>query len=297
MVNGYPFESHFRERNGLRLHYLDEGQGEPLVMVHGNPTWSYYYRGLVSALRDRYRVVVPDHMGCGLSDKPGDDRYRYTLESRADDLEDLLEHLDIRERITLVVHDWGGMIGFRFATRHPERIARLVVLNTGAFHLPATKPLPWSLWLARNTGLGALLVRGLSAFSRSAVRLCATEQTLSAETRAAYLAPYDSWQNRIAVLRFVQDIPLRPGDPAWQAVEETQQKLSELQQAPMLICWGDRDFVFDHHFLAEWQRRFPEAEVHRFPEAGHFVLEDRGDEITTLVEQFLAAHPLEVATG
>src|SRR5882757_3678980 len=147
------------DRAGLRLHYLDEGEGEPVVMVHGNPTWSFYYRNLVEALSGHYRTIAVDQIGCGLSDKPDDSRYAYTLESRVDDLEALLDHLEVDRGITLVVHDWGGMIGMAYAARYPERIARLVVLNTGAFPLPASKPFPWPLWICRNTALGSWLVR------------------------------------------------------------------------------------------------------------------------------------------
>src|SRR5262245_40625611 len=156
----YPFRSHFLDRSGVRMHYLDEGSGPPVVMVHGNPTWSFYFRNLVQALRDDYRTVVPDHIGCGLSDKPGDDRYEYTLDRRVADLEALLDSLGLTSNLTLVLHDWGGMIGMAFASRHPERIRRLVILNTAAFLLPAGKRLPRSLWLVRNTPLGPLLVRG-----------------------------------------------------------------------------------------------------------------------------------------
>src|ERR1700730_9125742 len=123
-------------RDGLRLHYLDEGSGEPVVMVHGNPTWSFYYRNLVEALSGQYRTIALDQIGCGLSDKADDSKYSYTLESRVADLEALLDHLEVDREITLVVHDWGGMIGMTYAARHPERIARLVILNTAAFPLP-----------------------------------------------------------------------------------------------------------------------------------------------------------------
>src|SRR5947209_19836323 len=157
---------HDFDREGLRLHCLDEGEGEPVVMVHGNPTWSFYYRGLVDGLRDSYRTIVPDHIGCGLSDKPDDSRYDYTLESRIADREALLDHLGLDRGLTLVVHDWGGAIGLGYATRHPERVSRLVILNTAAFHLPKTKAFPWPLWLCRDTPLGAFLVRGLNAFCR-----------------------------------------------------------------------------------------------------------------------------------
>jgi haloalkane dehalogenase len=287
-------EGCYLDLQGLRYHYLDEGGGEPVVMLHGNPTWSFYYRELVRALRGEYRTVVPDHIGCGLSDKPGDDRYDYTLKQRVLDLEALLDHLELRDNLTLVLHDWGGMIGMAYAHRHPERVKRLVVLNTAGFRMPAGKRLPRSLWLFRNTPLGPLLIRGLNAFSRGAARYCA-RRPLSGAVRAGYLAPYDSWRNRIAVLRFVQDIPLAPGDRSYELVREVEEGLHRFRETPLLLCWGERDFVFDLDFLAEWQRRFPQAEVHRFPEAGHYVLEDAAAEIIPLVRDFLKRHPLPSA--
>jgi pimeloyl-ACP methyl ester carboxylesterase len=290
------FTGRFFDRAGLRLHYLDQGAGEPIVMVHGNPTWSYYYRNLVRALGDDYRVIVPDHIGCGLSDKPQDDRYGYRLVDRVNDLEALLDHLGVRENITLVVHDWGGMIGMAYAHRHPVRIARLVILNTGAFRMPASKRFPWQLWVCRNTPLGPLLVRGLNGFVRAAGRMC-TVRPLADEVRRLYAAPYDSWAHRIAVLRFVEDIPLSPADPSYALVAEVEAGLERFRRTPTLICWGERDFVFDQHFLAEWRRRLPEAEVHAFADAGHFVLEDAGGRVEPLVKRFLAAHPLAVNSG
>jgi haloalkane dehalogenase len=279
--------NHFLDLNGLRYHYVDEGHGDPVVMVHGNPTWSFYYRDLIKALKGDYRCIAPDHVGCGLSDKPDDSHYDYTLSRRADDLEALLDHLGLQENITLVLHDWGGMIGMTYAHRHPERIKRLIILNTAAFHLPASKPFPWALWLCRTPLLGPLLVRGLNAFCLTAARVGRQRQPLSPEARAGLLAPYDSWQNRIAILRFVQDIPLRKGDRCYDLVSEVQDGLARFPDVPMLICWGERDFVFDHHFLDEWMRRFPKAEVHRLPDAGHYVLEDAIEQIVPLVRDFL----------
>jgi haloalkane dehalogenase len=259
-------------------------------MLHGNPTWSFFYRGLVRGLRDSYRVVAPDHVGCGLSDKPDEARYEYTLESRVRDLEALLEHLGLRGGLTLVLHDWGGVIGMAFAHRHPERVRRLVVLNTAAFRPPPGKRLPWPLWLVRNTPLGPPLVRGLNLFCRTAARVCVV-RPLAPEVRAGYLAPYDSWRNRLAVLRFVQDIPLRPGDRSYPLLREVDEGLGRFRDRPVLVCWGGRDFVFDDAVLAEWRRRFPGAEVHSFPDAGHYVLEDAGAEVLRLVRDFLGRHP------
>ena len=123
-------------------------------MLHGNPTWSYYYRNLVAALRDRYRCIVPDHIGCGLSDKPQPPRYDYSLASRVEDLTALLDHLGVRENVTLVLHDWGGMIGMAWAARHSRAVKRLVILNTAAFHLPKSKRFPLRCGSAGTRGWG-----------------------------------------------------------------------------------------------------------------------------------------------
>lgn len=281
----YPFDGHYLNLNGLRYHYLDEGSGDPVVMVHGNPTWSFYYRELVKALRGSYRTIVPDHMGCGFSDKPNDHHYHYTLARRVEDLEALLKHLEINENITLVLHDWGGMIGMAYAVRHAESIGRIVLLNTAAFHKPDSKPFPWLLWLSRNSAIGALLIQRFNAFSRVATRICCKRKPMSKEVRNAYCAPYKN--NSIATLRFVRDIPLRPGDEAYDMVTKVQEKLSMFRNLPVLICWGDKDFVFDKHFLKEWTNIFPQAQVHRFPDCGHYVLEDATEEIINLIQEFL----------
>lgn len=293
MSDLYPFENNFLELNGLQYHYLDEGQGDPVVMLHGNPSWSFYYRNLARVLRDRYRVIVPDHIGCGLSEKPGDEDYSYTLQQRVDDLDALLEHLHVRERVTLVVHDWGGMIGMAYACRHPERIARLVILNTAAFHLPADKKLPLALKICRNTAFGAFLVQRLNMFALMAARVGCKRNPMSHAMRGAYCAPYETVADRIATLRFVQDIPLKPEDPGYSLISDVEASLQRFTDVPMTICWGMKDFVFDKHFLKEWQRRFPKAEVHAFADCGHYILEDASDEVIPIIEQFLAAHPLD----
>ncbi|MEI6207142.1 MAG: alpha/beta fold hydrolase [Desulfuromonadales bacterium] len=283
----YPFSGKRLDLGGLGYHYLDEGNGSPVVMLHGNPSWSFYYRNLVLALRDRYRCIVPDHIGCGLSDKPGDERYDYTLSRRVDDLEQLLERLEVMENITLVVHDWGGMIGMAYAVRYPERISRLVILNTGAFHLPKAKPFPPALRICRDSFIGAMLVRGFNAFSLAASHVGCKRNPMNAALRKLYQLPYDSWKNRIATLRFVQDIPLAPGDRGYDLVSNVADGINRFRNLPMLICWGEQDFVFDRHFLAEWQRRFPDAEIHRYADCGHYILEDAGEEIVPLISEFL----------
>ena len=284
----YPFASHYLDRRGIKLHYVDEGTGDPVVMLHGNPTWSYYYRNLVTALRDRFRCIVPDHIGCGLSDKPQPPRYDYSLDSRVADLTALLDHLGVRENVTLVMHDWGGMIGMAWAARHVDAVKRLVILNTAAFPMPAAKRFPFRLWLGRNTRLGAWLIRSRNLFARHAANVAVKRRPLPSDVREWYLKPYDSWENRVAVLKFVHTIPLQPTDPGFAIVAETAAALPKFANTPALVCWGMKDFVFSHEFLEEWERRLPHAEVHRFDDCGHYILEDAADEVIPLIDRFVS---------
>lgn len=290
----YPFEPRRIEvRPGIAMSCLDEGPraGEVVVMLHGNPSWSYYWRHLVLGLRDRYRCIVPDHVGMGLSDRPDDapdasPRYDYTLRSRVDDLGTLLDALGIDGPVTLGVHDWGGMIGMGWALRDPSRVRRLVVLNTATFPLPAEKPMPRALSFGRDSTLGAFLIRRFNAFAAGAARV-GVERSMPGDVRRAYLAPYDSWRNRIATLRFVQDIPLAAGDRAWPLVEEASRRLHEFADRPVFIGWGLRDFVFDRYCLAQYQRTWPGAEVHAFEDANHYVLEDKHEVLVPAIREFL----------
>jgi pimeloyl-ACP methyl ester carboxylesterase len=284
----YPFESNWLDVEGGRIHYLDEGPRDapPVLMLHGNPTWSFYYRNLVIALRDRYRCIVPDHMGCGLSDKPDDSKYPYHLSRRVEDIESLYQHLGLKQPLSLVVHDWGGMIGFAWAKDHLPEISRTVVLNTAAFPMPKKKKFPFALWLAGRTPLGTFLVRGLNAFSGMAAKV-GFKKPVSKQVRDAYTGPYDSWKNRIATLRFVQDIPLKPSDRGYDIITETESSLTGFSEKPALIAWGERDFVFDQYFLRKWCDHLPGARVLRYPRYGHYVLEDGGADLIKQISEFL----------
>jgi cis-3-alkyl-4-acyloxetan-2-one decarboxylase len=277
----YPFESRWFAAPAGRIHYLDEGPKDalPLLMLHGNPTWSFYFRRLVRAFSGSYRCIVPDHLGCGLSDKPR--AWRYDLEGHVENLERLVLDLDL-SRITLVLHDWGGPIGLGFARRHPERIARLVVSNTAAF--PGKAPL--RLRVCRAPGVGPFLVRRLNAFAGLAPRL-AVARPLSPAAKRGLLHPYRSAADRVAIARFVQDIPLSPRHPSWKELAAIESFLPRLRDLPTCIVWGERDFVFTPRFREEWEKRFPEAEVHRLKDAGHWLLEDAPVEVEGLLRRFL----------
>ena len=284
----YPFASHYLETRGLRLHYLDEGPPDapPVLMLHGNPTWSFYYRNLVRSLSKNHRCIVPDHIGCGLSDKPGDENYDYRLASRIEDVDSLIRHLDLSEPINLVVHDWGGMIGFAWAVQNPERIAKLVILNTAAFPLPEEKRMPPALSLVRDLKIGEYLVLRFNAFSGIAAKV-AFKKPVSKEIRQAYTLPYDSPANRIATARFVQDIPLSENDPGFDILLKTAEHLHLLENKPCLIAWGEKDFVFDKTFLKRWLDYYPDAEIHRYPDCGHYILEDGGPELIDAITNFI----------
>ena len=291
---GYPFTpKQFQPRPGLSMSYLDEGprDGEVVVMLHGNPSWSYYWRTLVSGLSDKYRCIVPDHIGMGFSDKPDDADYDYTLQSRVDDVEALLKHLGITGPVTLAVHDWGGMIGFGWALSHAAQVKRLVVTNTAAFPLPQAKPMPWQIALGRDWKFGAFIIRAFNAFSSGASYL-GVERRMPADVRRAYVSPYNNWKNRISTVRFMQDIPLGTQDKAWPLLEEAGRRLPEFADRPAFLGWGLKDFVFDKHFLAGFRAALPNAEVHAYDDAGHYVLEDKHETLVPLIRDFLQRNPL-----
>lgn len=289
----YPFQPRYLELpGGHKLHYIDEGSGEPVVFVHGNPWWSFCFRNLSEGVRPRRRAIAFDHIGMGLSSKPTDEEYRFTLQSRVDDMDRLMDALKL-ERVTLVVHDWGGMIGCAWACRRPERVARLIVFNTAAW-LPEGCGFPWQLSLARSR-LGGLLVRGLNLFMIGGLVTSFHRRLFSNDERDGYFFPSKEMRNRLAIHRFVQDIPRNPGDPAYDLCKWTGDNLHKLAEKPALIVWGGRDFVFTQPFFEEWKKRFPGAQAHLIETAGHLVFDDAREEAVDFVQDFLARHPLGAA--
>ena len=265
------------------MSFLDEGprDDEAVLMLHGNPTWSFYYRHLVLAMAPTIRCVVPDHVGMGLSEKPQD--YDYTLETRIKDIEALVASLNLK-RVHLVVHDWGGAIGFGFATRHPELIGRIVILNTAAF---ASPKIPLRIALCKLPVFGPLIVRGANGFAGPATSMAMHRRKLTSSEKRGYLWPYDSWAHRVAVSAFVQDIPLQTSHPSWNTLQAVEQGIAQFRGRRSLVLWGGRDFCFNDHFLARWREILPDANVHRMEDAGHYVLEDAREEVVPRISQFL----------
>jgi haloalkane dehalogenase len=258
--------------NGYRLHYIDVGQGTPVVMLHGNPTWSYYYRNLITALKKSYRCIVPDHIGMGLSEHSQD--YSYSVEQRVLDFSAFIQSLNLETPIDLVCHDWGGVIGMAYATQHPQHIRKIVLLNTAAFLVPDTKKLPWQLKLARIPFVGAFLLKGLNVFVLGVLKTGIVSYKPTTIEKNMYCLPYASWQKRHGIWKFVQEIPLQKSDANYALIEKIETHLDRLKDKPILLVWGLKDFVFDKDFLIRWQEIFPHAKVKSFENAGHLVLED-----------------------
>jgi len=283
----YPWSGHtLTLKDGHALHFLDEGSGPPVLMVHGNPTWSFYYRRLVQALQADRRCVVPDHLGCGLSDKPKD--WGYRVPDHVDNLCELIRALDL-QRITLVVHDWGGAIGYAAAIRMPERFERFVVFNTAAFLLP----LPKALLALRIPGYSHLVVQGLNGFLRLGMRLgVGHPESFAGAVRRGYFAPYGTWAERKVIRRFIEEIPIESNHPNRELLQTLDRGLPPLLRHPHIVFWGARDPVFHTGYLAGWRQRLPQAEFHVYDDASHWVLEEAHERILPAVHLFLRQHPL-----
>ncbi|MGL4513293.1 MAG: alpha/beta fold hydrolase [Lacipirellulaceae bacterium] len=288
----YAFESNWFALGGNeRLHYIDEGPrldagpqaaAHTLLFVHGNPTWSFHWRRIVTAMRDQARCVAIDHLGCGLSDKP---QRAVRLAERAEHLGRLVDELAL-ERVTLVAQDWGGAIGLGAMLARRERLAGIVLFNTGAFP-------PW--FVPRRIGvlhtpiLGRVALQGLNVFSRAALsQTLARQRGLPREVAAGYLAPYDTWGNRRAVYEFVADIPRTPAHPTWQTLKEIEAGLPSLAALPIRLVWGMRDWCFTPECLDRFLTHWPAARVDRLADVGHWVVEDAPEEALVAVQEALA---------
>jgi haloalkane dehalogenase len=294
----YPFAPHWFESPAGRMHFVDEGPqqansadaAETLLFVHGNPTWSFHWRNFVAALHDKRRCVAVDHIGCGLSEKP---QRLFTLDDHIANLHALVENLDLT-RITLVAQDWGGAIGLGTLLQTVDRFERIILFNTGAF---PPRCIPWRIRACRIPVVGRLAVQGGNLFSRAALRMTlARRNQLEPAVAAGYLAPYDSWQNRRAVFGFVRDIPTSPNDKTWQALAEIERRLPELAPHPTCLIWGMRDWCFRPDCLDRFLAAWPNAEVHRLLDVGHWVVEDARKESLAIVEKFLAHQPAPVGS-
>ncbi|MDD2714697.1 MAG: alpha/beta fold hydrolase [Candidatus Wallbacteria bacterium] len=278
----YPFSTFKHQINSYRLNYLDEGTGFPTLMLHGNPTWSYYFRSLVRELSGSFRCVVPDHIGFGLSDKP--QNYPYLLSNHIDNCESLLNSMNI-DKFDLIVHDWGGAIGMGVAVRNPDRVRKMVIMNSASFR---SRRMPWQIAICRFPLLGTFAVRKLNLFLRAARYMGTAKHTgLPAGVWNGYLFPYGNYASRVGIDSFVKDIPMNKSHPSYNTILGIEGKLSSLASKPVLLLWGMRDFCFTPKFLSRWLDFFPDALTIKMENAGHFVLEDEPLKSALAIKNFL----------
>lgn len=287
----WPYEPCWFKHPDGWMHYIDEGPKDApaVVLVHGNPTWGYLYRNFIPPLLEAgYRVVVPDHLGFGRSDKPSNpDLYR--IPKHAQRFEELIKFLDLRE-VTLVPQDWGGPIGLAWAGHHPDRVARLFILNTFAHKTVGTYHPPLALTLFRTPIIGELLVKGLHTFVRGLLfgKGIHHQERMTATVRRAYLAPHPTWASRTGVLVFPREIPATPDAPLIPFLEEIEANLQQLQEKPVFLGWAMKDPVFTPDFIdTYWKRSFPEAEVLRLSDASHYLQEDAYEQLVPELLDFM----------
>ena len=293
----YPFTSKWIDSGDGRMHYVDEYAGrvlidsstdnsseqdvQTLLFVHGNPTWSFHWRRFIVALRQDFRCVALDHLGCGLS---AEQSRPLRLADHIKSLRGLVKALNL-QHVTLVAQDWGGAIGLGALLEERERFERIVLFNTGAFPPPR---IPWRISACRIPLLGKALVQGCNAFSLAALRMTlARKSRLSPATVSGYLSPYDSWRRRAAVYNFVRDIPGSRRHPTWQVLEQIEAGLSTIREWPILVIWGMRDWCFTPDCLGRLCQAWPRSEVHRLADVGHWVVEDAAEESLAITLDFL----------
>lgn len=278
-LTGYAFEPRYLEQDGLRMHYVDEGAGEPVLLLHGEPTWAYLYRKMIRPLAGVARVVAPDYFGFGRSDKPTQiEDYSYDFHYRS--IERLADELDLRE-LTVVVQDWGGPIGLRLAVELPERVARLVILNTGIGAGRAPSP-EWLRFREFVRRVGTDLVPG------QLVQItCVTE--LDDAVVEAYNAPFPTPESKAGVLAFPELVPTELDHPSAAKMLEVREGL-ERWEKPALVLFSDSDPVFTPEAAKRMAARIPGAgPAEIIAGAGHFLQDEKGEEIAERIVRFVQA--------
>ncbi|WP_454196312.1 alpha/beta fold hydrolase [Nocardia sp. Marseille-Q1738] len=275
----YPFTDHYLDLTGVRIHYIDEGDGPPLLMLHGNPTWSFLYRDIVIGLRDRYRCIAVDYPGFGLSSAaPG---YRFTPAEHADIVGQLVQWLDLRD-ITLMVQDWGGPIGFATAIRHADRFAAFVIGNTWAWPKADLGTQAFSRFLGGP--VGGWLIRQRNFFVERIIPAGVRRTKLDETVMNAYRGPFPTPDSREPVHVFPREI-LASRD----LLADIERELPTVTDRPALIVWGTKDVAFRAAELRRWEQLFPQHRTVPLVGAGHYIQEDASDEIVAAIRAWAAA--------
>lgn len=276
----YPFTSNYLELEMGRMHYVDEGEGPVLLMVHGNPSWSFLYRKMIEGLSDSYRCVAMDHIGFGLSDKPYD--WTYLPQAHAENLEQLIKHLGLKD-ITLVVQDWGGPIGLSYAVENPENVKGLIIMNTWMWSVKGDKH------YERFSGfmggpMGRFLIRRFNFFVKGVMKKATGDKSkLTKPIHDHYKRPLGSPKERKGCWVFPKQII---GASEW--LDTLWNQRDNIATKPALLLWGEKDIAFRQKELNRWKELFVDPTVHTFAETGHFVQEEQGENLVPLVDTFMS---------
>ena len=285
----YPFAPNFRHVNGFNMHFVDEGKGDPIVLLHGDPTWGYLWRNFIPVLSERARCIVPDHMGMGKSEVPRQP-YPYRLAHHVANLEALLIGLNLRQ-ITLVVHDWGGPVGLGFAIRQPDCIKRLVITNSWASARWPGAPFPRLIEMIRSSSGEKFVLERNGYLERALTGTTHHAERLTDLVMDAYRAPFPTRESRVAMLCWSRDIPVTEADPSYLEMKRIENSLSLFAKTPTLILWGMLDPVLPPSVLRWWQKVYPQATTHEIEDASHFLQEDAPQQIGEYINDFIASNP------
>jgi haloalkane dehalogenase len=275
----FPYEPHFKEINGFEMHYIDEGSGDPIVCLHGMPTWSYLYRKFIAGLSQEYRVVVPDQMGFGRSDVP--QNKPYLLKQHLKNTKQLLNQLNLK-KITLVFQDWGGPIGFGYAVDYPEKIERIVIMNTSIGVMKEGSK-PWYLPLEKK-GEYEKFIRDIAGLIKMGIF---NKDKITPTLIKAYTEPFIHDISFIGAFAWPKDIPIGESHPSTSTMHHIRNNLHILNDKKKILIWGMKDPIFPKWMINWWNKIYPGIETHKIENASHFLQEDAPDQIISIILDFL----------
>lgn len=275
----FPYQAHFLEINGFQMHFVDEGKGDPIVCIHGMPTWGYLYRNFIKELSKTNRVIVPDQMGFGKSEVPKGKEYR--MDEHVKNLKKFILKLDLKE-ITLVVQDWGGPIGFGFAVDYPARIKRLVIMNT-SIGVMRENSKPWWEPMEKR-GKYKDFIKNTSNLIKMGIY---NKDKITSTLLNAYSAPFPEDDYYSGALIWPKDIPVGNSHPSAKPMLHVRKNLEKLKDKKKILIWGMKDPIFPPKMIDWWKKIYPNIEVHKIEEASHFLQEDVPEQIIKLIQEFL----------
>ena len=274
----YPFKNHYINLNAGKMHYIDEGEGEVLLFVHGTPTWSFLYRDIIKDLSKSYRCIAIDHIGFGLSDKP--ESFPGTPELHSENLKEFVELLELTD-ITLIVHDFGGPIGLAAAITNPDRIKNIVLFNTWLWETSSNKEAQ-KVDKILNSGLGRFMYLKLNFSPKVLLKKgFSDKKLLSKEIHDHYIKPFPNKSSRYSLLRIGQGLV---GSSDW--YQQQWENLNKIENKNWLILWGTKDEFVSQEYLEKWKSRLPEANIEEL-DCGHFVQEEKTDQVIIAINSFM----------